>query len=69
MSGPWRSGGACWARSILHRYEEAVRLQEQAYELRKKVLGETHPETQASKKNLAVMYRKLGRQEDADRLG
>ena len=48
------------------RYEEAEPLLLQALELRKRLLGENHPDVATSLNNLAVLYDSQGRYEEAE---
>jgi MoxR-like ATPase len=51
------------------RYEEAEGLEVQVIEIRKRVLGDEHPDTLASIANLASTYRKQGRWKESEVLG
>jgi tetratricopeptide (TPR) repeat protein len=46
-------------------FQKAMPLVENAYRLRKEILGEKHPSTLASLNNLALIYQKLGRLSEA----
>jgi hypothetical protein len=50
------------------RYKEAEGLQVQVMQMRKRVLGDEHPDTLTSMANLASTYRNQGRWEEADEL-
>ena len=50
------------------RYEQAEPLLVQALELRKRLLGEDHPDVAASLNNLALLYRSQGRYDQAEPL-
>ena len=50
------------------RYEQAEPLYIQALELRKRILGENHPDTASSLNNLAILYYSQGRYESAEPL-
>ena len=57
-----RSGGDV---RHLGRSNEAVQVHEACLEIRKRVLGEEHPDTLQSMNNLAVTYDRLGRSNEA----
>ena len=50
------------------RYSEAEPLYQQALELRKKLLGEEHPDVATSLNNLAGLYNNQGRNSEAEPL-
>uniref|UniRef100_UPI000A752B74 tetratricopeptide repeat protein n=1 Tax=Geitlerinema sp. PCC 9228 TaxID=111611 RepID=UPI000A752B74 len=50
------------------RYEEAEPLYRQALEMRKRLLGEQHPDVATSLNNLAELYRSQGRYDEAEPL-
>jgi CHAT domain-containing protein/Tfp pilus assembly protein PilF len=50
------------------KYNEAIPLAEQALAIRKKVLGDNHPDTATSLNNLAELYRVQGRYSEAEPL-
>ncbi len=50
------------------RYEEAEPLHKKALELRKKLLGEDHPDVATSLNNLGLLYNNQGRYEEAEPL-
>ncbi len=55
-------------RSIEARYEEALVLYERAYEAKRGILGDQHPEVIGALENLALGYGEVGRPIDAERL-
>jgi tetratricopeptide (TPR) repeat protein len=50
------------------RYDEAETLYIKVLEIRRRVLGEGHPNTPDSMNNLGNLYRKQGRYEEAEQL-
>jgi len=50
------------------RYDEAEQLHIKTLEIRRRVLGEEHPETLTSMNNLALVYGRQGRCEEAEQL-
>ncbi len=47
------------------KYQEAIPLAEQTLEIRKNILGDSHPDVAQSLNNLAELYRAMGRYEEA----
>jgi tetratricopeptide (TPR) repeat protein len=68
LSADDRRALASLAYSAAGRIDDAIRLDEQTLELRERVLGPEHPDTLASRSNLANGYRAAGRNDDAIRL-
>jgi hypothetical protein len=60
MSGGWIANAG--------RLDEAIPLQERVLADRERVQGNTHPETLASRNNLANAYQVAGRQAEAENL-
>jgi tetratricopeptide (TPR) repeat protein len=58
-------GDLAMALSELGRHEEALVMNEQVLELRKRILGAEHPATLTSMVNLASTLRDLGRNQEA----
>ncbi|MCJ1231588.1 hypothetical protein MMC12_008266 [Toensbergia leucococca] len=54
--------------SDLGRRQEAVELEEKVLKVRKRILGEEHPDTLTSMNNLASSYSDLGRRQEAVKL-
>ena len=52
----------------LGRYAEAVRLDEETLSIYERVLGPEHPDTLRGRNNLAIGYRAVGRNREANEL-